>query len=134
MTMSASSALQSVLHATLAADEPLGRWVRGIFETPPRGTAFPYIVLGEDIVSDWSTKTFQGSEHRLTLHVWSQTSRIHEVKDLLALVAGALAGLPRDFDGYRLVNLLFLTSRVLPGADALTHHGLLELRVRLQFA
>lgn len=132
MTMSASSALQSVLYATLAADESLGRWVHGIFETPPRGTPFPYIVLGEDIVGDWSTKTFQGSEHRLTLHVWSQTSRIHEVKDLLALVTRSLAGLPRDFGGYRLVNLLYLTSRVLPGSDALTHHGLLELRVRLQ--
>ena len=132
MTLSASSALQAALYATLIADEDLGRWVRGVFEVPPRGTPFPYIVLGDDIVSDWSTKTFQGSEHRLTLHVWSQTSRLHEVKDLLSLVAGALGALPRDLDGFRLVNLQFLTSRVLPGEDALTHHGLLDLRVRLQ--
>ena len=50
-----------------------------VFDAVPRGTAFPYIVIGDDKETDWSTATEQGSEHLLAVHVWSRSPGLKEL-------------------------------------------------------
>src|SRR5207253_2570446 len=59
-TSSAAWALQEAIFATLANDDGI-KDVAGdpprLFDAVPRGVAFPYIVIGDDHESDWSTAT-----------------------------------------------------------------------------
>ena len=60
-------ALQQAVYAALAASEAIKDVVDDpprVFDQVPRGARFPYIVIGEDRQSDWSTATDKGSEHR----------------------------------------------------------------------
>ena len=60
--MSAASwALQQAIFATLSADSGVSDAVGDrIFDAVPRGSPYPYIVIGDDKESDWSTATRYG--------------------------------------------------------------------------
>jgi hypothetical protein len=42
----------------------------------PSTAPLPYVTIGEDFVSDWSTKTSWGTEHLLRVHVWDRGSTV----------------------------------------------------------
>jgi hypothetical protein len=127
---SASLALQRSLYEKLAADATLMNRISGVFDWAPDNQTLPYVQLGEDIVSDWSTKTFIGSEHRITLHVWSFSTGRLEAKKIMADVMRLLQPAPVVTD-FKLVTWHFLSSLVVRDADTRLHHGVLEYRARL---
>jgi Protein of unknown function (DUF3168) len=126
----ASLALQRGLFEKLSADLPLMAKITGVFDWAPDNQALPYVQLGEDIASDWSTKTFTGSEHRLTLHVWSFATGRLEGKRLMADVMRILQTAPAVTD-FQLVTWHYLASQSLRDADTRLHHGVLEYRARM---
>lgn len=126
---SASLALRKAIHARLAADAPLGALVAGaVHDVPPAGAAFPYVTLGEAVVSDWSTATEGGSEQTLTLHVFSRQSGRAEAMALCAAVQEALHEAPLALEGHRLANLRATTADVRREADGRTFHGFVRFR------
>src|ERR1700744_6726135 len=93
--MSASWGLQQAIFATLCASDEIKDVVADpprVFDAPPRGVAFPYIVIGDDTESDWSTATDAGSEHALVIHVWSRADGRMEAKLVADAVRDELAG------------------------------------------
>ena len=42
----------------------------------PPTAALPYVTIGEDFVTDWSTKTSWGTEHMIRVHVWDRGSTV----------------------------------------------------------
>jgi Protein of unknown function (DUF3168) len=127
----ASWALQKAIYISLAAHVPLIAEVTGIYDAPPQDAAFPYITIGDDIVSDASAKAMAATDHRLVIHVWSRGPGKGQVKQLLARVQDALDLQPPAPTGFMLGWLRFLQSTVLTDADGLTQHGVLEFRGRL---
>jgi len=65
-------------------------------ETAPK---LPYIVLGEDTVGDYSTKTEQGEDITHTLQVFSNYAGKKEVKEILNLILVAISKEPIALDG-----------------------------------
>jgi hypothetical protein len=130
--MSAASwALQQAIYARLAAHLPLIAEVTGIYDAPPQDARFPYVVIGEDVVSDASAKAMTATDHRLALHLWTRGPGKQQAKQLMQAVQDALDGNPPAPAGFMLVWLRFLQSTVLTDADGLTQHGILEFRGRL---
>lgn len=130
MTLSASSALQKAIYAQLTNDAALMDCMTGVFDDVSRPRTKPYIRIGEDQQSDWSSKTFQGREHRLAIEVWTENRGRAQAKDILALIEAALAQMPAHLDGHQLAHLRFLSARVNAAPDGVTHQGVLELRAR----
>ncbi|WP_332123068.1 DUF3168 domain-containing protein, partial [Azorhizobium caulinodans] len=113
----------------LAADTALGALVAGaIHDVPPAGVPFPYVTLGEAVVSDWSTATEAGSEQALTLHVFSRQGGRAEAMALCAAVQEALHEAPLALDGHRLANLRATTAEVRRDVDGRTFHGFVRFR------
>ena len=50
-----------------------------IYDYAPALVGFPYITFGRSSVFDWSTGTESGTEHILTLHVWSKAHGKKEI-------------------------------------------------------
>jgi Protein of unknown function (DUF3168) len=130
MTLSASSALQKAIYTHLINDIAVMDCVTGIFDDVSQPRAKPFVRIGEDQQSDWSSKTFQGREHRLVLEVWTEARGRSQAKTILGLIEKALTQMPAQLDGHQLVHLRFLSARVNAAPDGLTHQGVLELRAR----
>lgn len=123
-------ALRQAIHDRLVADGALGALLGGprIHDAPPRDAAFPFVTLGEAVVSDWSTGTEAGTEQALTLHGWSRAAGRREAFEIAAAVQQALHDAPLALAGHRLANLRATTAEVRREGDGRTFHAVIRFR------
>ena len=134
--MSAASwALQQAVFATLCASSEVRDAVGDpprVFDAVPRGTALPYIVIGDDRESDWSTATEPGSAHALTIHIWSRAAGRRETRLAAEAVIDALNGAELAIDGQTLIDLRWLESDSNRESDGETVHAQLRFKALLE--
>ena len=123
--MSASLAVQRLMVAALA-DIP---GLTGVYDGPPPDAASPYLVIGADIVTDWSTKTETGHEHRIAVNAWDAGPGAAPVKTLMGVVETRLANLAGGRDGHSIVSSRLVRSLVLTDAEGWSQ-GIVEFRLR----
>jgi hypothetical protein len=126
----ASWALQKAVHAALVADADVLALLGGarVYDHAPRGTAYPYVTIGQTTVRDWSTGSENGGEHVLTLHVWSKAAGRGETQAVIGALRSALHDQALELDGHRLVNLRHEFSEARREPDGERFHGLVRLR------
>lgn len=126
--------LQKAVYATLIADAPLVSLLGGtrIYDDVPRGAAFPYVTFGPSTARDWSTGTETGSEHLLTLRVWSKTGGEKEVHVVLDAIRAALHEAVLTLTGHRLVSLRHETSDATREPDGETYQGTARFRAVIE--
>ncbi|WP_454915809.1 DUF3168 domain-containing protein [Xanthobacter sediminis] len=122
--------LRKAVHGALAADGPLLALLGGarVYDVPPKDAVFPFVALGEAVVSDWSTATEAGAEHALTLHAFSRSGGRDEAFALAAAVQEALHDAPLALQGHKLANLRATTAEVVREKDGRTFHALVRFR------
>lgn len=127
---SASWALQQAVFATLTSDAPLTALLGGarVYDDVPVRAEFPYVTFAQGAERDWSTGGEAGSEHALTLHVWSRASGRKETVAIIAALCTVLHDQPLTLSGHRLINLRHEASEVRRDADGETYHGIVRLR------
>jgi hypothetical protein len=129
--MSSSSwALQQSIFARLTADAALTTLLGGprVHDEVPQASPFPYISFGHSLVRDWSTGSEDGSEHVVTLHVWSQGKGKKEAHEIMDAVRSALHDQALSLAGHRLVNLRHELSEARREPDGDTTHGIVRYR------
>jgi hypothetical protein len=121
--MSALEAVQAALVTLLAPIAPL-------YDGAPPRAAFPYIMISDSPVTDWSTKTEQGREIRLALTIWDDGEEAESLRALMIAVEAAMDMFPRNLPGWRVASLIFLRSLISrnPGEPSA---ALIEYRVRV---
>jgi hypothetical protein len=134
--MSAASwALQQAIFAVLASSDEV-QAVAGdpprVFDAVPRGSTFPYIVIGDDIETDWSTQTSAGSSHLVTIHIWSRAAGRRETRLAAQAVIDTLDGADVTLDGQALIDLRWLDSQSSRESDGETVHAKLRFRALLE--
>ncbi len=133
--MSASWALQQAIFATLCSSDEIKDVVGDpprVFDAPPRAVAFPYIVVGDDTMSDWSTATEPGSEHAIVIHAWSRADGRREAKLVADAVRDALDGAELAVTGQALIDLRHLATEFVRESDGETIHAVLRFRAVLE--
>ena len=126
---SAALALQKAVYAALIADDGVGALIGDrIYDTAPRDAVFPYATIGGATLADWSTGTEDGSEHRLTLDVWSRHHGKSECDAIADAIRAALHDAALALDGHALVNLRFEGADIAHDPDGITLHGRLRFR------
>ncbi len=129
--MTATSwALQRSIYQTLSNSAALTTALGGarIFSKAPQGHALPYITLGQTVNLDWSTGTDEGSEHDLTLHIWTSADSSKPVHEIMDAVKTLLRDRPLSLDGHYLVNLRHEFSEARIDPDGETMHGIVRYR------
>ncbi|MCK0196348.1 DUF3168 domain-containing protein [Ancylobacter sp. 6x-1] len=127
-------ALRRAIHDALAADAGLIALLGGtrVYDLPPPSPDFSYVTLGEAQVSDWSTATERGEEHRLTLHVWSRQGGHREVHAIAEQVQQVLHDAELAPAGAHLVNLRFTSAEIRREQAGRLHHCLLRFRAVIE--
>jgi hypothetical protein len=126
---SASWALQQAVFATLSASEAV-RDLAGerVFDAVPRGSAFPYIVVGDASETNASTATEEGSEHTLEIRIWSRGGGTREIKLVAEAVREALDGAELTLDGQALIDLRFTSADFARETDGETYRAVMRFR------
>ena len=127
---SAAWQLQSSIYQILIADAPLNGLLGGakVYDDVPRGTAFPYVTIGESLVRDWSTGSDEGNEHIVTVHAWSRAKGRKEVQSIVQAVRDALHDRQIPLSGHTLINLRQELSDARRERDGETYHGIVRYR------
>ena len=85
-----------------------------VFDAPPHGQSGdgvpPYITLGDETVSDWSTQSDEGAIHDLTITLWSAARGFAETKTAMAAFYDALHEETLAVGGGRMVSLRFVSA------------------------
>lgn len=127
---SASWALQQAIFARLAADTGLLALLGAprIYDDVPQRADFPYVTFGPGLARDWSTGSEDGSEHIITLHVWSRASGKKQACEIMDALRAALHEQTLTLSGYRLINLRHEQSEARRDTDGATYRGIARFR------
>lgn len=107
-----------ILCAALIAALAEVNGLNGAYDGPPLQAALPYATVEAGPESDWSHKSGAGREVRLGVTVCDGGERPTRLRALARAAETAIEGVSGALDGWQLVTLVFLRSRVLrePGA------------------
>ncbi len=100
-----------------------------VFDDVPEGTAYPYIVIGEETATDIGTHDKDATEHTLTIHVWSQYRGRKEIKEIMSEIYTSLHNSDITVSGASLVNIRHEFEQTLLENDGITRHGVMRFRV-----
>lgn len=122
--------LQKSLYGALVGDTDLTTLLDGtkIYDDVPQGTSFPYVTIGESVTRDWSTGSEDGTEHILTLHVWSRSKGRRQVHEIMDAMETTLHDQNLVVAGHTLVNLRHELSEARRENDGETYHGIVRYR------
>ena len=125
--MEPSLELQRVIVATLKADAAVNALIAGrVYDRVPSPATFPYVVVGDDQVSQAHAQCLEGStEVFSSLHAWSREVGKVEAKKIAGAVVTALNGAPLALTGYRLVLIEHDNTQHLGDPDGITSHSVI---------
>lgn len=104
-----------------------------VYDANPENADFPYVVMGEITVRDWSDKSEDGTEVHSTIHIWSQYQGKKEVEEMSDAILQALTSSNLDlgpnfrasFDRLDSYNLII-------DLDGVTRHGILIMKYLIE--
>jgi hypothetical protein len=125
--------LQKTIYAKLNTDNTIKTtYSATVHDHVPQGTAFPYIVIGEEtLTDDSSSKDIDFNEFTLTIHTYSRNRGRKETKNIMARIYELLHKSTLSVTGANHINTRFEFSEVLREQDGLTYHGVQRFRTIL---
>jgi hypothetical protein len=99
-----------------------------VYDDVPQQSNYPYVQIGEETSANNGTKTLDGIEHTLTMHIWSQYRGRREIKTIMKSVYDLLHNTAISVTGASLVNVRQEFSTTLAENDGITRHGVIRFR------
>jgi hypothetical protein len=103
------------------------------YDNVPQGSAFPYVVIGDDTSNQWDTDDSTGTETTCTIHVWSRQPGRKEVKDLMQLIYDRLHRSNFPIAGAVLIECQAEFQESFMDPDGITRHGVIRFRLTVDF-
>jgi len=121
-------ALYSRLNGGSITDEN-DQAITGVFDDVPEGTAYPYVVMGEETATNIGVKDKDMHEYTQTIHVWSQYRGMKDVKEIMEQIYTLLNDYSITVSGASAITLRHEFQTVLLEDDGITRHGIMRFRV-----
>lgn len=108
-----------------------------VYDSVDQDTAYPYVVIGEDNFTDWSSDLKDGMEATITVHVWDRPegetgSRGKKTtKTIQSEIYSILHRSSFDVGEYGNPGMSFEYSDCFMDADGITYHGVQRFRVNI---
>jgi len=121
---------QRAIYQALTADPTLTGMITGVYDHVDQGTAYPYVVIGEDGASEWDTDTEQGAESILTIHSWSREKGRMQTKDIQQAIYELLHRAELTIMDAIFYSIFWEFSDSFLEPDGETRHGVMRFRLR----
>ena len=130
MPMNPTLALQKAMLERLRNDAQLSALLGGakVFGRPPRRENPPYVAFGDAEARGWNTFGARGTEHKVTLHVWSAHGGRKQAYEIISRLDDLLDDAALTLTDHHLVNLRSVFWTALRARDGKLFHGILRLR------
>lgn len=133
--MSAEWELRAALLDALRSNSAIMARVNGVFDELPIVASAPYVELLSSISSDWSSKSFDGREVRLSIALISAAQEnapdVSTIDLIEQVVQNLPANIPTDNPHYKIINSIYIRARTRHDADN-RWTIMSDFRVRLQ--
>jgi hypothetical protein len=93
---------------------------------------FPYVVIGNDTAAPFDTDDIVGANITVTLHFWSRSSGMKEVKALMGDVYDLLNRSKLAASSAVVVDCLYEFGETMVDPDGRTRHGVQRYRLTMQ--
>ena len=93
---------------------------------------FPYVTLGEDVLTFDDTDTINAMNASITVHVWSRHSGRKEVKEIQNEIYHYLHRADLVAVGYNFVTITQESATTMLDADGLTRHGVQTFKILIE--
>ena len=122
--MSVSNELQSAIYTALTNDTELMADISAVHDAVPDNyDQFPYVTIGEDVLTEWDTDNGTGYTASITIHTWSRATGRKEAKGIQGLIYDALHNTPLPMTGYTMILVKQESENTLLDPDGKTRHG-----------
>nr|BDD44159.1 hypothetical protein 26 [bacterium] len=135
--MSAGDEVQKALFNRLSNFTDLTDIIKGVYDNvtqpinPGDDSLFPYVVVGDDAITEWDTDAELGFTVAITLHTWSRARGRLQTKEIQKQIYNALHRHDLAVNGLHTVGLDFESDQSFIDADGLTRHGVSTYRLTL---
>jgi hypothetical protein len=130
---SAALEVQTAIFAILDADATLSALVTGVFDDVPESyTDFPYVTLGEDVLTEFDTDGLLGFRVSVTIHCWSQYKGQRETKLIQDAIYRALHHIDVTVSGYNMVLSRQVDQTSERDPDGMTRHGVQTFEILIR--
>lgn len=137
-----NNALQAAIYTRLTGFAALTALIGAnkVYDHVPQTAAAPYVVIGDDTAADWSTKTTNGWDVTITIHVWDfEKAGRKSVKAILSAIYDALHRQEDNItvSGFTLVMLQWefeetFQDPAIEGQNDHYYHGVARYRALIQ--
>lgn len=125
-------AVQQAIYAALAADAAVKALVGDparLYDHVPDTPTFPYVEIGETFAGEFDTKSWDGMDQDVVLHVWSRARGKKETKQIMGAIHDVLNKQTLTVTGQNFILCQFTFGQVIDDPDGLTRHGIARYRV-----
>lgn len=124
-------AIQAAIYDRLASDLTLTSLGARVYDDVPQGTEFPYVVVGDETITDDGGKDFQGFDRLMSIDVFSRYSGNKEAKQIMDQVFNLLHDQPLTVSTQQLIVMrLAFAPPVLRDPDGVSRHGVMRFRIK----
>ena len=121
-------ALQSSIYTALNVSAITTTLACGVYDEVVEGNSYPFITLGEETATDYSTNNLVGAETTINIHIWSRYKGSKQTKQIMDKVHDLLHDVSLTVSGVNLINLRFEYSDIMRDPDGITRHGVMRFR------
>ena len=122
--------LQSAVYSLLSGDSSLDTLIgdgRIYDSVAPQDSAYPYVVIGMETVTDLGTKTLEGNFYNLNIEVWSQYRGQKQIKEVMERIYNLVNNVSISVSGADSVMSYVSSTTTMTEVDGITRHGIVNV-------
>lgn len=127
-----SEQLQIALYERLSTYSTLTSIASVVDDVTESKPSYPYVTIGDAVLSENSTDTNIGMVALQTIHVWSREPGRKQVKNIQGIIAGALARYDLTISGFTLITCEIESENSFLDTDGVTRHGVSTFSIQFE--
>jgi hypothetical protein len=123
--------LQKGIYSALSGNVIFNGQPVPVYDSPPKNQSYPYIVIGDDILTPFDTDTSVGAEVIAPVYIWDNYRGYKRIKSIADDVYSLLNRQAVTVTGYNVLDCMFDSGDYFLDSDGKTRRGVISFKLLL---